>query len=75
MIRAEKESVSLNRVASRASEEQLRGEWKDLQVLIKVFEQLETLAENYRMREQSKIDGTNAKYLAVKCRTLVLKVR
>ena len=75
MVRTEKESVEQHRCATRANEAALREEWKNVDVVVKSFEQLETLAKKHRMGDQAKIDTTNAKHLAVKCKTLVLKVR
>ena len=75
MVRTEKDSVEQNRRATRASEAALREEWKNIDVVVKSFEQLETLAKKHRMGDQTKIDTTNAKYLAVKCKTLVFKAR
>ena len=75
MVRTEKDSVEQNRRATRASEAALREEWKNVDVVVKAFEQLETLAKKHRMGDQKKIDMTNAKHLAVKCKTLVFKAR
>ena len=75
MVRTEKDSVEQNRRATRASEAALREEWKNVDVVVKSFEQLETLAKKHRMGDQKKIDMTNAKHLAVKCKTLVFKAR
>ena len=75
MVRTEKESVEQHRRATRANEATLREEWKNVDVVVKSFEQLETLAKKHRMGDQAKIDTTNAKHLAVKCKTLVLKAR
>ena len=75
MVRTEKDSVEQNRLATRANEAALREEWKNIDVVVKSFEQLETLAKKHRMGDQKKIDTMNAKYLAVKCKTLVFKAR
>ena len=75
MVRAEKDSVEQNRRATRANEAALREEWKNIDVVLKSFEQLETLAKKHKMADQTKIDTTNAKYQAAKCKTLVLKAR
>ncbi len=75
MVRAEREAVEANREAKKANASRLRTEWKDVEVLLKSFDQLMTIAKRYKMGDLARADELNSAYLVTRCETLNLKLK